>query len=424
MHWTMLGWSHHHTPIELRERIAFAAEQVRLFLEAFQRQFPNSEAVLLSTCNRVELYCANDSLEPISIAEIGQQVSRFHQLDFSEIQNQATCLEGEAVIKHLFMVASSLDSMIVGEAQILSQVRQAYDLACQCNAASTLMHRAFQRATAVARRVANETAIQRRRISVPSVAVSEIATEFFERFDDKRILLIGAGDMGVETLRYLLDAGAKRVCILNRSSERAAEVAEMFSIQCANWDSLHEQIAAADFIVSTTSSPDPIISASKFRQIRSNRKQTVLILDLAVPRDFDPSIGNLSDVYLYSIDDLQQVCQRNMQARQAEWPKALQIVEQESQKFHSEIRHAGSAPTIKKLREQAEQIKNEELKRLLDKLQTHSLDPQVEKELSYSFDRLINKILHPPLQSLRENADNTNHATLLDALKRLFQIGD
>jgi glutamyl-tRNA reductase len=424
MHWSMLGWSHHHTPIELRERLAFSPEQVQQFLGLFQQKYDDIEVAMLSTCNRVELYCATESQQLPTMEQLGLEISAFHGLSFSEIKQQSSYLIDEPVIKHLFLVAASLDSMILGEAQILSQVRQAYDLACQCNTASTLMHRAFQRATAVARRVANETTIHRRRISVPSVAVSEIATEFFERFDDKKILLIGAGEMGVETLRYLLDAGAKKIRIINRSFERAQEVAREFSISADPWEMLHSHIASAELVVSTTSSPETIISASTFRQIRSSRKHAVLILDLAVPRDFEPSIAEFPDTYLYSVDDLQQVCDRNLEARKAEWPRAMQIVEQETKKFDSESRHAGSGSTIKKLREQAEQIKQDELKRLLDKLQSHGLDPQVEKELSYAFDRLVNKILHPPLQSLRDNADSSHHASLLDALKRLFQISD
>jgi glutamyl-tRNA reductase len=424
MHWAMLGWSHHHTPIELRERLAFSPEQVQEFLNRFQQQFDDIEVALLSTCNRVELYCTSDSNQFPNHEQLVQQISNFHGLDLNQIKQQSIYLTDGEVIKHLFLVAASLDSMILGEAQIISQVRQAYDLACQSGTASTMLHRAFQRATAVARRVTNETTIHRRRISVPSIAVSEIATEFFERFDDKKILLIGAGEMGVETLKYLQDAGAKKIRIVNRSFERAQEVASQFSIAADPWDTLHANIASAELIISTTSSPETIVTASSFRQIRSSRKHAVLILDLAVPRDFEPSIANLPDTYLYSVDDLQQVCDRNIEARKAEWPKAVSIIDQETRKFESEIRLAGSGSTIKKLREQAEQIKQDELKRLLDKLQSHQLDPQVEKELIYAFDRLVNKILHPPLQSLRDNADSTHHASLLDALKRLFQISD
>jgi len=422
MNWSVVGWSHHQTPIDLRERLAFSHEQVRAALRSFRLQFPDAECVLLSTCNRVELYAASDDDCP-SAQRLIQFVAQFHGMEASELQeNLQFC--GPQAIQHLFMVASSLDSMIVGEAQIQAQVREAYELACLSQTASTHMHRIFQRATAVARRIANETSIQRRRVSVPSVAISEIASEFFERFDDKKILLIGAGGMSTETLHYLQDAGASQITIINRSFSKALELAKAHSLTAEPWEVLDLYMADSDLIVSTTGAPQHIVSLEHFRNIRANNNQAMLILDLAVPRDFEPGIADLADTYLYSVDDLQMVCDRNLQARKAELPKAVQIVEQETHRFISESRHAGSGTTIRKLREQADSIKQDELKRLLDKLQPHGLDPRVEKELSYAFDRLVNKILHPPLQSLRENADSAHHASLLDALRRLFQIGE
>ncbi len=425
MHWSLVGWSHHHTPIELRERLSFSQTQAKQFLHDLQQQFPYMEAVLLSTCNRVELYCAAEQRDQLaSQPELVQHVAQFHQLSMAQVQPQVNLLNDSQVIEHLFKVAASLDSMILGEAQIQAQVRTAYDWACQFETAGTLLHRIFQQATAVARRIAHATTIHRRRISVPSVAVSEIATEFFESFDDKKILLIGAGEMGMETLRYLQAEGAKNLSIVNRSSGRAKEVAQQYAIKSHAWELLDLHLAEADLVVSTPSSPEVIVSLSRFKQIRASRNHAVLILDLAVPRDFDPQIADLPDTYLYSVDDLQQVCDRNRQARQAEWPQAMQIIQQETQRFLQESRHAGSGPTIKKLRDQADSIKQEELKRLLDKLSVHQLDPRIQQELSYAFDRLVNKILHPPLQSLRDNADSSHHASLLDALKRLFQIHD
>jgi glutamyl-tRNA reductase len=424
MNWGMVGWSHHGTPIEIRERLAFSEQQVQKALQLFQEKFPDVECVLLSTCNRVEVYCASEQTALPSHRQQVEFIAGFHQLSTEQLDSLAIRLDGSAVIQHLFKVASSLDSMIIGEAQILSQVRSAYELACEGRTASTHMHRAFQRATAVARRIANETSIQRRRISVPSVAVSEIATEFFERFDDKQILLVGAGEMSLETLRYLKDAGAKKMSIINRNFSKAEQIAREYALTAEPWELLDLYIADADLIVSTTSSPQPIVTLDRYRRIRDNRSHAVLILDLAVPRDFEPLIADYPDTYLYSIDDLQEVCQRNIRARLAELPKAIQVVDEETEKFIAESRHATSGSTIKKLREQAESIKQEELRRLLDKLKSVDLEPEVYHEISYSFDRLVNKMLHPPLQSLRENADSGHHANLLDALRRLFQLNE
>lgn len=423
MPWAMLGWSHHRTPVEIRERLAFSKEQVIEILNLFTQRYPQVETVLLSTCNRVEFYCASNNEELPSADEIGHFVTEYQGVSYAEVQDQVTSLSGADALRHLFSVAASLDSMIVGEAQILSQVKSAYEFACAGKTASAMMHQAFQRATAVAKRVANETEIHRRRVSVPSVAVSEIATEFFERFDDKRILLLGAGDMGTETLRYLIDAGASKITIVNRSRERADTLGKQFGAEVAPWEELYNRIATADLIVSTTGASEPVVQLETFRAARAKQKKgAVLILDLAVPRDFESQIAQLPDVYLYSVDDLQEVCDRNVQARKKEWPKAQEIVEQETQKFLSDSRHRGSGATIKQLREQAESIKQEELKRLTNRPSIREADPELKKDIEIAFDRLVNKLLHPPLQSLREHSDSSSHASLVDALRRLFQL--
>ncbi|GAB5403156.1 MAG: glutamyl-tRNA reductase [Aureliella sp.] len=423
MHWTMIGWSHHHTPIEVRERLAFSKDQVGEALVQFNQRFPNAESVLLSTCNRVELYCASEDKDTLPSSEqLARFLTDFHQADFEAVGQQLTKMRGADAVRHLFMVASSLDSMIIGEAQILSQVKAAYEQACEGESASALMHKAFQRAAAVAKRVANETEIHRRRISVPSVAVSEIATNFFERFEDKQILLIGAGDMGTETIKYLIDAGANRIQVVNRSEDRGKDLAEQFSATALPWSQLEKSVGKADLIVSTTGAKEPIMTSDTFKKCRS--RQSVLILDLAVPRDFEEPVGKQSNVYLYTVDDLQAVCDSNIVARKQEWPKAERIVESELNRFLGESAHRSSGMTIKKLRAQVEETKNSELQRLINKLQNKGLDPTTEKEITVAFDRLVNKLLHPPMQTLREHADTSNHETMLDYLRRLFRITD
>lgn len=424
MHWLMIGCSHHRTPLELREKLAFPSHKVSEALSKFSQGIPQAEAVLLSTCNRVEFYAASATADSLPTKEsVSEFLADYHGLLAREIAPQLVELRDEQVIKHLFSVAASLDSMIVGEAQILSQVKQAYEIANAGQYTGALTHSAFQRAAYVAKRVQNETTIHRRRISVPSVAVSEIASEFFERFDDKRIVLVGAGEMGSETLRYLVDAGAKHMTIVNRNLERGRELAEAFNARIAPWSELQLQLATADLIVSTTSATEPIVTLDAFKGIWQKRSQRpLLILDLAVPRDFDPRIAQLSEVYLYSVDDLQQVCDRNIELRRAEWPRAERIIEEETKKFLSEMVHRGTGPTIQRLREQADKTKQEELTRLLTRLQAHGMDEYTEREVRQSFERLVNKLLHPPLQSLREQADQPHHATLLDSLRRLFNL--
>ena len=286
-----------------------------------------------------------------------------------------------------------------------------------------MMHAAFQHANQVAKRVTNETEIHRRRISVPSVAVSEIASEFFERFDDKQIVVIGSGEMGVETLQYLKSAGAARITIINRSEEKAIAVAEKFAIQSKPWEQLDALLSDADLVVSTTGASHPIMTESRYRSIAGNRvKGTLLILDLAVPRDFESAIGRLPGVYLYSVDDLQAVCDRNRAFREQQLPKAQRIINEELDRLLGDWNHRSSGATIRALRDHAEQIKQAELTRLLAKHTMADSTAEMQAEIGAAFDRVINKMLHSPLQSIRDVAQSEQRDTLLSALRKLFQI--
>jgi glutamyl-tRNA reductase len=323
----------------------------------------------------------------------------------------------------LFTVASSVDSMVVGEPQILSQVKQAYRIATECDCAGTVTHSIFQAALKVAGRVTTETQIQQKRVSIPSVAVADFAGAIFERFDDKHVLVIGAGEMAGETLRYLYNAGARDITVVNRSHGRAQELAAQFGGRAAAWDDVLEVLAVADLVVSTTGAKQPVVTRQQFEQIEAARFQRPLfVLDLAVPRDFDPSIADCLGVYLFSIDDLSEVCDRNQRDREKELPAALRIIEEEADLFMADLHHRATGPIIKRLKQGWQQPKEDELKRLFNKLP--ELDDRDRSEIRQSFDRLINKLLHPPLESLRDESRHGTPHALLDALKRLFQLRD
>lgn len=420
----MVGCSHHNSSVETRERIAFTSEQARTALAELRSRFPRAEAVLLSTCNRVELYLASEDAGGCpSHHELVEFVAGFHGIEPETIFDDLFERTGEDAIRHLFTVAASLDSMVVGEAQILAQVKQAYELAQQADHTGPLTHLAFQAAMRVAKRVASETAIQQKRVSIPSVAVADFASQIFERFDNKQVLVIGAGEMGEETLRYLIDAGVRDIAIVNRSRERAERLAEQHSGTAYAWDQLHERLVAADLVVSTTGATEPIITPAEFRRIVRERSQRPLfLLDLAVPRDFPAEIGDFVGVYLYSLDDLRAACEANRKAREKEWPRAERIIEDETARFVRELNHRATGPTIKRLKARAEEIKVEELTRLLNKLP--ELDDRTRDEIGRSFERLVNKLLHPPLESLRDEAAAGTPHGLLDALRRLFKLHD
>jgi glutamyl-tRNA reductase len=419
----VVGCSHRGTSIAVRERLAFSPEQLREALDHWRRVFKGVEAVLLSTCNRVEVYAATEEETGPSVDQIAGFLARFHGLDPGEVAEHLYAHSDDAAVQHLFAVASSLDSMVLGEPQILAQVKEAYQTAAEQDTTGPLLHAMFQAALHVARRVASETAIHQRRVSVPSVAVADFARQVFERFDDKHALVIGAGEMAEECLSYLRDEKIGRVTIVNRGFDRAAELAGRFGGKAAAWDDLSRALADADLVVSTTGASEPVVTAERFARVEPQRfERPLLILDLAVPRDFEASIGTRPNVYLYSIDDLQAACQRNREQRDRELPAAMHVVEQETARFLAEMRRHAVGPVIARLRQGWEKPKDEELDRLLNRLP--QLDDRAREEIRRSFDRLVNKLLHPPLESLRDESRAGGSRGLLEALAKLFRLKD
>ncbi len=419
----VVGCSHHNTAIEMREKLAFSPAQTREALDRWRRVFPRTEAVLLSTCNRVEIYSAGEANAEPSLEQAASFLAEFHGLDAGPIIQYLYLHADEAAVRHLFNVASSLDSMVVGEPQILGQVKEAYQAAVLEESAGPMLHTMFQAALRVARRVASETALHQRRVSVPSVAVADFGRQIFERFDDKHVVVIGAGEMAAETLRYLREEGAHQITVVNRSYERASELAPLWHGRAVAWDQLHEALATADLIVSTTGSEQPIVKLADFGRIeRARFGRPLFILDLGVPRDFEPDIGLCPDVYLYSIDDLQEACRRNKTLRNKELPHALRIIDQETVSFMAQWRHRAVAPVIAQLRRGWQRPMEDELARLMDKLP--DLDDRARDEIRQSFNRLVNKLLHPPLESLRDESSRGVPRMLLEALVKLFKLKD
>ncbi len=417
----VFGCSHHTTPICVRERLAFGPTEVEVALSELRREFSAVEAVLLSTCNRVELYSAAIEGDAPTCQQWVDFLARFHGMDSSRMLAHLYAKESLAAVRHLFLVASSLDSMVVGEPQILAQVKQAYQVAEQQQTAGPVIHAMFQAALKAARRVANETELHQHRVSIPSVAVADFARQVFERFDDKRALVIGAGEMAEETLRYLRQQGAVHVTVVNRCVERAETLARRWQGQVVPWERLWEALAAADLVISTTGAPTTLVTLSQFLHIEPARNgRVLLILDLAVPRDFDPTIGDRPGVYLFSVDDLQGVCDQNRRARDGEMPAAVRIIEEESTRFVAELHHRAVTPTILRLQQGWRMPKEAELERLFHKLP--QLSDRARDEIRRSFDRLVGKLLHPPLESLRAESRHGVPTALLDAVDTLFQL--
>lgn len=422
---SMVGCSHRRSSLAVRERIAFTPAQTLDALAAWQVTHPDTEAVLLSTCNRVELYAAvatpQTTFGPHVLAK---HLADFHNVPLDEIHRDLVTLHDEEVVSHLFHVAASLDSMVVGESQILAQVKQAYEQARQIGSTGPVTHGFFQAALRVARRVASETALHHHRVSIPSVAIADFASRIFERFDDKQVLVVGAGEMAGETLQYLTDAGARHIVVLNRDFERAKALAATWQGVAVPWGDLLRRLVDADLVVSTTGADRPVVTLEDFqRHVAPRRHQRPLfVLDLAVPRDFEPPIRDELGVYLYGIDDLAEACERNRQARAEEFPAAERIIGEETRLFIADLRHRATGPVIARFRQGLETVQSAELERLFARLP--GLDERARQEIRQFADRLVGKMLHPPLESLRDESRQGSPQGLLEALQRLFQLKD
>jgi glutamyl-tRNA reductase len=425
MNLRMIGCTHQSTGLDVRQQLAFDASQTNSALDIWQNRFAAAEFVLLSTCNRVELYAAcNGHPTSPGTDQLIDALLEFHQLPRQQVEGQLLTLTDSEVVSHLYRVSASLESMVVGESQILAQVKQAYQSAQDVGSTGPLLHELFQSALHTAKRVSGETGLHKHRVSVPSVAIAELASCVFETFDDKHVLVMGAGEMANETLHYLRDAGDARIHVVNRSPEHGQQLAEKWDGEYHPWDQLWQQLALADLAISTTAATEPIVTAAAFGQrVAPQRQQRPLfVLDLSVPRDFEPAVGDALGVYLYSLDDLDQACQRNRAARAAELPAAEKIVAQETERFATELHRRATAPVITGLRAGFERPKTAELERLFHKLP--ELDDRSRQEIERFADRLVNKMLHPPLESLRDASQNGTPHGLLDAVRRLFRLED
>ncbi|MDR3183588.1 MAG: glutamyl-tRNA reductase [Planctomycetaceae bacterium] len=428
----VIGLNHHSSPLDVREQLAFTPEQAAEALDVWQDTTADTEAVILSTCNRTEFYTASQS-QALPSSEFLLQFLLEQKNNKKNLKKTGTLtpavipvshifiLDDADAAEHLFSVSSGLDSMVLGDMQISSQVKSAYQQALEAETAGTILHTLFQTALKTAKRVATETDLHRHKVSIPSIAVTDFAMRIFETLHNKRILVFGAGEMAEETLTYLTGEGGKDITVLNRHRERAEALAAKFGGTTADWDKKFEVMRDADIIVSATGSSEPVVTLNDYRTIEKTRGgKTLFVLDLAVPRDFAPEIGKCSGVYLYSIDDLQETCSKNRTERDKAVPKAERIVKQTAQEFIRDIAYRKSGIVIQKLRERWSKTKEAELERLFNKLP--DLTAKQREEIQYTMERLTAKFLHPPMESLRGESAGGEASALLNALAKLFKI--
>jgi glutamyl-tRNA reductase len=419
----LLGLNHTTAPLEVRERLAFNTSARDQALAAFNARFPGCEAVLLSTCNRVELYAARPIHEHPRPAELIAFLAESRGLPSSAFSGHLYEKTNRDVVEHLFNVVSSLDSMVLGETQILGQVREAYEAATRCRTAGPLLNPLLQRALAVGKQVMHETPLAEGRVSVASVAVDS-ARQIFERFDDKTVLAVGAGKMGALVMQAFAALSPGRLLICNRNGDRAVELAGKFGGQATPYERLADHLVAADVLVTSTGAEHPIITRSHFDSILKQRRyRPIFIIDIAVPRDVEAEVGDLDHVYLYNLDDLQRVVLNTHSTRKEAVESARRIVAQQVDEFSIWNRQRELGPVIGRLYDRYHQVAQEELNRTLNKLP--AVSPRERQHLEDLARRIVNKLLHDPVQILR--ASDAGHAPsgqYLHALEKLFQLAE
>jgi glutamyl-tRNA reductase len=420
VHLLLVGASHRTAPVELRERLDFCSRGLDEAIRALSRRPSTSEAVVVSTCNRAEVYVACED-PPITSEDLLAFFSEFHQLPAAEIRPHFYSHVDREAARHLFRVSSGLDSLVVGEPQILGQIKDAYQVATASESAGPLLNKLFHWAFGVGKRVRSETALAEGAVSVSFAAVS-LARKIFGNLGGCRVLVIGAGEMGRLTALHLKSHGVAAVAITSRTLAHAQELADAVGGHVAAWDHLPQSLLESDIVITVTGAPTPILSKSQVRAaMPASRTRPLFVIDIAVPRDVEPSAGEIEQVFLYNIDDLQAIVRENLERRGAEIGRAEQIVEEEVQKFISWQRARDAVPTIVALRQRFEQVRKSELARLEPKL--GALPPEARARVDEVTRLLFEKLLHQPTEQLK-NAGDPHLSQYADALNRLFGLDD
>jgi len=411
MAFNVLGLNHKTAPVALREKVAFNEDRLVTALRTLQQESGIAEVVILSTCNRTEVYWAGTA----SGAELSRWLERHHG-NTLDIASSLYVHQDRLAVEHAFSVASGLDSMVLGEAQILGQLKDAYRVAHETGSTGPWLNKLFQAAFSAAKRVRSETQIGANAVSLASATVS-LARRMYANLGDHTALMIGAGEMIALTARHFASAGVKHMVIANRTLTRAQSLATELKAYAVDLSALDRELADADIVVSCTASSAPLISRNAAAAaVRARRHRPILMVDLAVPRDIEPSVAELEDVYLFSIDDLQQLVDENRQQREVAAGGARLLLEEEVARFLAGVRAHDAGPAIRALRQNADAIRVQTMEQARRMLAAGRSSDEV---LEYLANTLTNRLLHSPTQALRQAAESTDPA-LADILARLL----
>jgi glutamyl-tRNA reductase len=415
----VVGLSHRNAPIEVRERIAITPKRVNEALDKVRAVPSIGETVILSTCNRVEVYAV--SREDVDERRAAQEITELlGEMGGREVVPHLGSAMGTDAVRHLFRVASSLDSLVVGEPQILGQLKDAIRCAADARTLGPELNVAMRSALQVAKKVRTETAIGEGQVSVPSVAV-DLAGRIFEELDGQTALLVGAGEMAESAAKLLAREGAS-LLVVNRSAERAESLAKTVGGRPAPWDQLEAMLIAADIVVASTASPHPVITKKMLKGLRRKRRgRSLFLIDIAVPRDVESAVNDLDNIYLYDIDDLSHVVAQTLEGRRSEAEKAEALVARETRAFEERRSQQAMKPIIVALRKQVADVLTAELGRSYRNRLKH-LSEEDRAALEKMASAAVNKILHAPTKRLKDLATSSRSEEIAELICHLFEL--
>lgn len=421
MNIVLIGLSHKTAPVEVREQLAFEGARLPDALSNLVDQQTVDEGVIVSTCNRVELIASAPAGVEKGLSRLTDFLCDFHRLPFDAINNHLYLHADTAAVKHLFRVASSLDSMVVGESQILGQVKDAYRSAVEAGTVGRVLSQLMHRAISVAKRVRTETGVSQHPVSVSSVAV-ELAQKIFSELTGKTILLVGAGETAELAAQSLVQAGGNKILVANRTAERAECLAQRFGGAAVSIEALYDVLPLSDIVICSTGANDYVIRADETRRaLKSRRRGPLLFIDISVPRNIAPEVAQVGDVFLFDIDDLSSVVRANLREREREAQAAEAIVESEVEQFVHHLRALDLGPRVAEVKQIISQLALTELKRHRKRLGALS----AEQEAAISevlIPALVNKLSHPILAHLREAARDEKASETLEELRKMVRL--
>ncbi len=420
MHLAVLGINHKTAPVELREKVSLDGEKCGVLSQKLLDSAGVLEAVPLSTCNRTEIYVVVSRPETGN-REVLAALAHLAGVDREELEDSSYYYEGESAVRHLYKVAGSLDSLVVGEAQILGQIKAAYHDAHARETTSVLLNRLFRHSLEVGKRVRTETAIGENPVSVSSVAV-EMAKKVFDNLEGRTVMLLGAGKMGELTATHLLSHGISSIMVGNRTFSRAEEMADRFNGQAIRFDDLADYLPLADIVISSTGAPHYVLRKGQVEKaMRQRHNKPIFFIDIAVPRDIDPGVNDVYNAFLYDIDDLNEVAEANAVARRKEAQKAEKIIGEEVLNFTQWLSSLDVVPTITALRQLVEEIKEAEVARALSKF-NGDLSEEDRNRIEAMASGIVNKILHSPTVELKRASNERGGYLYVESMRRLFKL--